>query len=586
MAKNIQFKVTQYTGLTAPSGAGDWKRDERMKPFRKDVENLIGYCEESVHGMATVIKSSLPLFKESKEIGQGEYDRLKNIMEDNPNVEPTLGVDARIDNVIERARQDFHYDMVLREASKHFLKYYEDEVKRYFGLIEKEDADDENKAINKDKQMADLETTDPQRCKICGEDDFANKEDFDAHENMCKSSEVRMDDKEVTIDNGRRTDADFENSVLRDDVGVMAQKNDEKSIARYSLEKFTQVCSELLTGDEYSKVSKRLDKYFNKLTKEQTSSVELATFIDSRYSAIIDDSGNRFVFIKDVLEEMEKHRSTKATKSDNGKASSSGRKVIPAPTVDKEDTREKTEEKDADEIQSKDSPAMPNNKRRREIDEKACDDSLMVMKKKRGDEKNTRGKPVEVLKEKVGKSNSNDKELEEANDKDAERDTTSKDIKHAGRMSSDMKHTYSCDKCPFKGKNKNSLTSHRRQIHGIMHKCEECEYETKTLRYLTLHQNTHAPGQQFECGIEECLKKFRHNTSLTRHKTSVHGSGGNNKCEKCKRIFALKANLGRHLRRIHNEGSYKKRTYHCNSCSYVTDRSYCLTKHIEKNHKK
>ena len=254
--------------------------------------------------------------------------------------------------------------------------------------------------------------------------------------------------------------------------------------------------------------------------------------------------------------------------------------------TDDKDFLEKTEEKDADEIQSKDSPAMPNNKRRREIDEKACDDSLMVMKKKRGNEKNTRGKPVEVLKEKVGKSNSNDKELEEANDKDAERDTTSKDIKHAGRMSSDMKHTYSCDKCPFKGKNKNSLTSHRRQIHGIMHKCEECEYETKTLRYLTLHQNTHAPGQQFECGIEECLKKFRHDTSLTRHKTSVHGSGGNNKCEKCKRIFALKANLGRHLRRIHNEGSYKKRTYHCNSCSYVTDRSYCLTKHIEKNHKK
>ena len=119
-----------------------------------------------------------------------------------------------------------------------------------------------------------------------------------------------------------------------------------------------------------------------------------------------------------------------------------------------------------------------------------------------------------------------------------------------------------------------------------MHKCEECEYEMEILRYLTLHQRTHAPGQQFECGVGECPKKFRHDTSLTRHKTSVHGSGGNNKCKKCKQTFTIKENLRIHLGRVHNEGSYKKKTYHCDSCSYVTDRLYCLEKHIKKNHEK
>lgn len=1146
--KNIRFNVTQHT-------AGDRKKDEGMKPFLKDVENLIGYCEEygkNVHGMATVIKSSLPLFKKSKKIKPEVYDRLKDIMEDNPNVEPTLGNDGRIGEIIKKAEKDFYYDLVLEKAATHFLEYYGDELKEYFGLIEEKNADDESKV----EVIMDAEKVkvDNGRCEECGEDDFANKADFDMHKYIYECKKVTMNAKKVTVNNGRKTGADLENSDLRDDV--TAQKDDNEGIVRCSLERFTQACSKLLTEEEYPVVLKKLSRYFDELNKEQTKSVRLATFIKSKCSTIINDFSNRFVVIRDVLEEMKKHRelgSSRATKSDNGKASSSGRKVIPAPTDDKEDTLEKTGNKDyidkpesistgkasdvvtfpmvaiptdvfdtlilktesqpeegeavmpaefsnkkrkideedatgkseiqenmakcteqaemtvpmdadkmkkkdcmtkpaeskgrrkadkknvtdvatdeekeleginrclkcnninleaklatpkdgncwfhsvvdqisqfkptdhialrrevcnfvkslpedirkrmiehifhkkpaflkknvrkmrrkgewadymimittayylerninlygyptepstrpcsitrieggekanehpplnifyyndnhfqslqpvkedladeendkdiiekehknkvnvsrqanekqifecrmmevtddkntlekteeeyTDEVQSKDSLARPN-KRRRERDDKACNGSLMVMKKKQRKEKNTRveqvevlnekadksdsngteildndgntreseksedesededarsmdimyegegeeedeeekeassneeklknedpiyscdicsykdkykssvkrhkraihndkhnckecdfsttiaerlkhhvlshvdpqiqsfkctkcdklfrqpssrsrhvtkvhrngrhtckicnrvftlketlrvhlgnihkvgsyikkeypceycshityrrdalrkhisvkhkkikdklimedrkkmnANPVGILKEKVGRNNSNNKESEEADDKDGKKDTTSKNVKHAGKILSNENHTYACDICSFKGKNKNSLTTHRRHIHKIMHKCTKCEYKTTILRYLKLHQRTHVDRQiqQFRCG--KCPKKFRHDTNLSRHKTSQHGSGGNHICKICKQVFTMKGNLRVHLGAIHNEGSYIKQAHHCSFCSHVTDRSYNLRKHIELNHK-
>ena len=274
------------------------------------------------------------------------------------------------------------------------------------------------------------------------------------------------------------------------------------------------------------------------------------------------------------LQEQYKHRglgSSRDTKSDNGKASSSGRKVIPAPNDDKEDTLEKTEGNDNDEVQNKGSLARPN-KRKREMDDKAYNGSLMVMKKKQREEKVER---VEVLNERVGKNNSNVGKSKKVSDKE---------VKHAKGISSNESHAYNCDKCSFKGKNKNGLNVHKRLIHKIKHKCDECEFEADVLRYVTLHQSTHATEPQFECPI--CFEKYQHDTSLTRHKRSAHGPDGNNTCEKCRQTFKLKQNLRVHLGRVHNEGSFKKKEYRCDSCNYVTDRRGCLTKHIEKYHKK
>ena len=155
-------------------------------------------------------------------------------------------------------------------------------------------------------------------------------------------------------------------------------------------------------------------------------------------------------------------------------------------------------------------------------------------------------------------------------------------------MSSDKKHTYSCEKCPFKGKNKNSLTTPKRQVHGTIHKCKECKFFTKILRRLTLHERKHVDRQiqQFECGIGECPKKYRQDTSLSRHKTSQHRDGGNHTCNICNKVFTLKGALRAHLGVIHQEGSYKKKAYYCSFCSHVTYRLYNLKKHVDLMHKK
>ena len=184
------------------------------------------------------------------------------------------------------------------------------------------------------------------------------------------------------------------------------------------------------------------------------------------------------------------------------------------------------------------------------MDDEAYNGSLMVMKKKHREEK------VEQV----------------------------EDIKHAEGISSNENHAYDCDMCSFKGKNKNSLNVHKRLKHKIKHKCDECEFEAEVLRYVTLHQRQTHSTEQLECPI--CFAKYQHNTSLTRHKRSAHGPDGNHICEKCNQAFKLKETLRVHLGRIHGEGSFKKQVLKCDLCTYKTDRLGCLTKHIEKNHKK
>ena len=155
-------------------------------------------------------------------------------------------------------------------------------------------------------------------------------------------------------------------------------------------------------------------------------------------------------------------------------------------------------------------------------------------------------------------------------------------------VSSNDKLTYACDICPFKGKNNNNLSNHRRRIHKAMHKCKICEYETTRLTYLENHKRKHVNRQiqQFECGIGECHKKYRQDTSLSRHKTRQHGYGGNHTCNICDKVFTIKDALRVHLGVIHQEGSYKITNYHCSLCSYVNYRLYNLKRHIESMHKK
>ena len=206
------------------------------------------------------------------------------------------------------------------------------------------------------------------------------------------------------------------------------------------------------------------------------------------------------------------------------------------------------------------------------MDEKVYNGSVMFRKKKQREEKVER---VEVENKRVGKTSSNVGKSEKVSDIEG---------KHAKRISSNENHAYNCDKCSFKGKNKNGLTVHKKIIHKIKHKWDECEFEADVLRYITLHKRKHATEPQFECPI--CFEKYQQDSSLTRHKRSAHGPDGNNTCAKCKQTFKLKQTLRVHLGRVHNEGSFKKKEYRCASCNYVTDRLGCLTKHIEKNHAK
>ena len=190
----------------------------------------------------------------------------------------------------------------------------------------------------------------------------------------------------------------------------------------------------------------------------------------------------------------------------------------------------------------------------------------------------------------VLENDGNAKESEKSDDKN----TISRNVKYAEevasdkKVSNDEKHTYSCDNCSFKGKNKNSFTTHKRRAHGTIHKCKECKFFTRILRRLTLHERKHVDSQiqQFECVVGECPKKYRQDTRLSRHKTREHGAGGNHTCKNCNKVFTFKEALRVHLGVIHQEGSYKKKTYYCDFCSHVNYCLYNLKKHNSLKHKK
>ena len=57
---NVRFNATQYT-------VGDRKKDEKMKPFLEDVENLIEHCEK--YGIFSAFRMST---KHRYEYGPGE----------------------------------------------------------------------------------------------------------------------------------------------------------------------------------------------------------------------------------------------------------------------------------------------------------------------------------------------------------------------------------------------------------------------------------------------------------------------------------------------------------------------------------
>ena len=328
------------------------------------------------------------------------------------------------------------------------------------------------------------------------------------------------------------------------------------------------------------------DKNDKENTKEEEKEINEAVTmkideIDFEALKSLEKEGIGMSFLENLQElyNQGELNSSRDTKSNNGKASNHNRKVMQALTDDKKDTVEQPEYMDTEVEQSKDNLAGKINKiekeieeLEREIDEMVDNESVIVKKKKQ------RGK-------KVKKAKVENKNVDKTSSKVTESDKVSdKKGKHGKRSSRNETHAYNCEKCSFKGKSKNGLIIHKKRIHKIKQKCDECEFEADKLRYITLHKRKHAAEPQFECPI--CFKKYPQDSSLTRHKRSAHGPNGNNTCEKCQQTFKLKETLRVHMGRIHKEGSFKKKEHRCETCNYVTDRLGCLTKHIVKKHAK
>jgi len=87
----------------------------------------------------------------------------------------------------------------------------------------------------------------------------------------------------------------------------------KKNLVSESLGKLIQVCIKVLPKKEYTMFSRKVTKYLNNLAEEHTGSVELAKFINSKCSVIKSDSKNKYVYMKEVFDEMKKFRSSGTT---------------------------------------------------------------------------------------------------------------------------------------------------------------------------------------------------------------------------------------------------------------------------------
>ncbi|XP_048482792.1 transcription factor Ouib [Plutella xylostella] len=113
---------------------------------------------------------------------------------------------------------------------------------------------------------------------------------------------------------------------------------------------------------------------------------------------------------------------------------------------------------------------------------------------------------------------------------------------------------FACDKCPYKGRTKNTLVTHMKSHLPYSERtlcCPHCSKKTTTTSNMNSHirrVHTNNGERNFKC--TRCEKDFKNNADLKRHFNVVHENMGTTKCQICYKVFNKK-NLRKHLWRVH-----------------------------------
>ncbi|XP_067946156.1 zinc finger protein 845-like [Watersipora subatra] len=154
----------------------------------------------------------------------------------------------------------------------------------------------------------------------------------------------------------------------------------------------------------------------------------------------------------------------------------------------------------------------------------------------------------------------------------------------------------SCQLCEFTCRSQKSMNHHMASVHRTKtykFKCSACEFSTTSGREAVATHITEAHAdaedttsvlvvdeavESFKIQCKVCDKTFSHGVGLKRHMLLHTGDSPSFTCPTCDRSFKRKYSLNEHLK-IHTPTTYK-----CENCSFETNRSTLLNKHVQSMH--
>ena len=140
-----------------------------------------------------------------------------------------------------------------------------------------------------------------------------------------------------------------------------------------------------------------------------------------------------------------------------------------------------------------------------------------------------------------------------------------------------------CGLCNYQTDIERQLVLHQKKLHPnpVMHKCDHCDYESKSKPNVLKHDETVHQGIRINC--ISCDRKFTQNSDLDKHMAKEHGITINNifKCDVCEYQSKTKSGLV-----LHRGNQHDGIVYHCDECSFSAKTAASLGGHKSRKHYK
>ena len=139
---------------------------------------------------------------------------------------------------------------------------------------------------------------------------------------------------------------------------------------------------------------------------------------------------------------------------------------------------------------------------------------------------------------------------------------------------------FKCDQCDKDFSTKRYLGTHIKVHKALPQKCNQCGKTYKTIANLKKHISRMHSEKEIEC--DECEKTFSTTSSLNFHKKTVHVLKSF-KCGQCKYRSKTNSDLKKHINNVHN---LCRVLYKCELCGYQAKTGSDLKIHNEAVHDK